>query len=130
MNKSQTGIPGGEFLPCPDSPNCVSSMAEDKSHFIEPLKYEGMSGEDAFQRILTILEAEPRCRVITAEEDSPAYIHAEYRSRIFRFVDDVEFLLVPKDQLIHVKSASRLGYSDMGVNRKRVEHLRAKINGN
>src|SRR6056297_542118 len=87
MDKSQTGIPGGEFLPCPDSPNCVSSMAEDKSHFIEPLKYEGMSGEDAVQRILTILEAEPRCRVITAEKDSPAYIHAEFRSRIFRFVD-------------------------------------------
>lgn len=77
----------------------------------------------------TILETQPRSRITSIDEldDGSIYVHAEFRSTLFRFVDDVEFLLPAGEPLIQVKSASRLGYSDMGVNRKRVEGLRERF---
>jgi uncharacterized protein (DUF1499 family) len=106
--------------PCPDSPNCVSSQSNDSAHFIEPLRYTGNLA-DARQKLIELLENSKHNRLISAETD---YIHAEFRSLIFNFVDDVEFYFSSEDRIIHVRSASRTGYYDFGVNRRRVERLR------
>jgi uncharacterized protein (DUF1499 family) len=106
--------------PCPDSPNCVSSQSNDSAHFIEPLRYTGNLA-DARQKLIELLENSKRTRLISVETD---YIHAEFRSLIFNFVDDVEFYFSSEDRIIHVRSASRKGYYDFGVNRRRVERLR------
>ena len=107
--------------PCPDSPNCVSSQNTDSAHFIEPLRYTGDIA-DAKQKLIDLLENSKRVRLISVETD---YIHAEFRSLIFKFVDDVEFYFSSEGGIIHVRSASRTGYYDFGVNRRRVERLRA-----
>jgi uncharacterized protein (DUF1499 family) len=113
--------PVSKSLPdCPDTPNCVSSQAGDAAHAVAPLTYTG-SVEDAMKRLRAALATEPRITLITERDN---YLHAEARSLIFRFVDDVEFLVDPEQKVIHVRSAARTGYSDLGVNRRRVERLR------
>ena len=107
--------------PCPDSPNCVSSQSTDSARFIEPLRYTGNLA-DARQKLIDLLENSKRVRLMRVETD---YIHAEFRSLIFHFVDDVEFYFSAEDRIIHVRSASRTGYYDFGVNRRRVERLRS-----
>ncbi len=107
--------------PCPSSPNCVSSLSQDKAHYIEPLRYTG-SRADARQKLIDILQKTGRTQLIKTEIN---YIKVEFRSLVFRFVDDVEFYLPADDSIIHVKSASRSGYYDFGANRRRVERLRA-----
>ena len=114
------GLDGNALRPCPKSPNCVSSMAEDEDHHIAPFTYEGSAAE-ARTKLTGILESTKRARIITSTEN---YIHAEFTSLIFRFVDDVEFYFDAQKPLIHVRSASRVGYSDLGANRKRIEALR------
>ena len=117
------GIENDQLMPCPSSPNCVSSQAEDKPHFIEPIKASG-SLVEVKKTLLNVLLNSVRATVTETEGN---YIKAEFVSLIFRFVDDVEFLILekgPDEVLIHVRSASRLGYSDFGVNRKRVEKIR------
>ncbi len=120
------GVTEGRLSPCPDRPNCVSSQAPDPDHYVEPLSYEG-SREEARQRLKQVITDLPRA-VITAESpaESPDYIRAEFTSALFRFVDDVEFYF-PEEPVIHVRSASRLGYSDLGVNRQRVETIRERL---
>lgn len=110
-----------KLLPCPASPNCVSSLSENKKHFIEPFDYPG-SHEDARQKLIDILNSNRRVRLVTVETD---FIHAEFRSLIFGFVDDVKFYFPANESIIHVRSASRPGYYDFGANRRRVERLRA-----
>ena len=112
-----------KFSPCPDSPNCVSSQSTDKRQFIEPLHYTNNTA-DARQILIDVLESTKRVHLAKVETD---YIHVEFRSSIFRFVDDVEFLFAPGKNIIHVKSASRKGYYDFGANRRRVERLRAEF---
>lgn len=114
------------FAPCPDSPNCVSTQADasDETHFIEPLTYAGSVAE-AKEQLLTIVNAMPRTTEVTASDD---YLHFEFRSRIFRFVDDVEFYLDDATKTIHFRSAARMGYSDMDVNRNRMEEIRTQFN--
>lgn len=109
--------------PCPASPNCVSSMAKEKKHFIEPIQFE-KSQKAAHKRLFEILTARPRTKIMVNDND---YIRAECTSLLFRFVDDLEFVFDKKKRLIHVRSASRAGYSDLGVNRKRVESIRKKF---
>ena len=112
--------PANRLTPCPSSPNCVSSLSTDRKHAIKPLRYND-SLDEARKRLVAILDRQAAARVTITESD---YIHAEFRSRIFRFVDDVEFLFSDEEKIVHVKSASRIGYSDLGANRKRVERLR------
>ena len=112
-----------KFSPCPDSPNCVSSQGVDNAHYIEPLQYAG-SLVDARQQLIDMLESKKRVRLVKVETD---YVHAEFRSRIFQFVDDVEFYFPPEESVIHVKSASQSGYYDFGANRRRVEWLRSVL---
>jgi len=113
------GIQNGRLADCPGTPNCVSSQATDESHSIASFTYSG-DKKEAFLRLKKIIESEERTRIITESEN---YLHVEFTSAIMGFVDDVEFCF-PGEPLIHVRSASRLGYYDFGVNRKRVEHLR------
>lgn len=114
------GVTNGRLAPCPDSPNCVSTFATDELHGIEPMAYAGETTV-AQTALLTTLNNLPRITVITNE---PAYIHAEARSALWGFVDDLEFTFDETAGLIHFRSASRLGYGDMGVNRARMEALR------
>jgi uncharacterized protein (DUF1499 family) len=116
------GVKEGKLAACPSSPNCVSSQsqAEDKEHYIQPLHYAG-SRDEAKAALISVIESMKRARIITVRDD---YVYAEFTSRIFRFVDDVEFYFDDATKTIHVRSASRLGHSDLGVNRKRIETIR------
>ncbi|PSB28287.1 DUF1499 domain-containing protein [Stenomitos frigidus] len=117
------GVVDGKFAPCPTTPNCVSSQSQDKEHAIDPLRYTSTS-EDAFSKLKAMLEAQPRVNILTTTDD---YIRTEFTIPIVGFVDDVEFYLDRAANLIQVRSASRLGESDLGVNRKRIETLRTKM---
>ena len=110
------------LTPCAKSPNCVSSQADpaDPVHWIEPLRFSD-SAETAWRRLRDVLGAEPRTKILTVTDH---HLHAEATTRMLRFVDDLEFLLEPEANVIHVRSASRIGYSDFGTNRRRVERLR------
>jgi uncharacterized protein (DUF1499 family) len=110
----------GKLSPCPDSPNCVSSQSLDKSHYVDPLYYKGMLYE-ARAKLLRVLSSMDRVKIITVESD---YIHVEFISAFFHFVDDVEFCFDEEKRTINVRSASRIGYYDLGVNRRRVERIR------
>ena len=109
--------------PCPKTPNCVSSMEpEVDKHYIPPLLYTGEK-KLAYQKLEAIIEADSRGRIISKQEN---YLKAEFTSMIFGFVDDVEFLFSPALSTIEVRSASRVGYYDFGVNRRRIEDIRKR----
>ncbi len=114
------GVTNGRLAVCPASPNCVSTQAADADHRMEPIPFVG-SPNEAMQRIEGVIDEMPRTRIVTREGN---YLHAEFRSALFRFVDDVEFLIDPESQLVHFRSASRVGHSDLGVNRRRMEKIR------
>ena len=120
---SQIRVTSGRLLICPDSPNCVSSQSSDPRHAIVPLRYEG-TAEKAMELLIKAVSGMKRSRIVISEE---LYLYAEFTSAFFRFIDDVEFLLDDGKKLIHVRSASRVGYSDFGVNRKRVEEIRTRF---
>ncbi|HEX9982603.1 MAG TPA: DUF1499 domain-containing protein [Thermoanaerobaculia bacterium] len=105
--------------PCPNTPNCVSTQATD-SHAIEPIRYEGAASA-AMQKLLEILRAMPRTKIVASDATS---VRAEFSTRIFRWVDDGLFVLDDATKTIHFRSASRVGRSDFGVNRKRMEGIR------
>ena len=113
------GVHSGRFAPCPHSPNCVSSQADpsDAEHFVQPIRG---TMEDVRRAVLST----PRTTIVT---DTPHYLHVEFRTRLLRFVDDVEFF--SDGTAVQVRSCSRLGRSDFGVNRRRVEALRARVEG-
>ena len=113
-------INGHTLAPCPDKPNCVSSLTDNTHQYIKPFSFNDAPSQ-AMQRLRSSVLAEKR---ITLIREEGSYLHAEARSLIFRFVDDLEFLLVTADGLIHVRSAARTGHSDFGINRKRVERIR------
>jgi uncharacterized protein (DUF1499 family) len=113
---------GDRLAPCPGSPNCVSSQTKGGYHAIPPIPYSG-SREDVLEDIKTILQKMKRSRIITV---SPDYLHAEFRT-LLGFVDDVEFYIDQEQHLIHMRSASRLGYWDLGVNRRRLEAVRVEF---
>jgi uncharacterized protein (DUF1499 family) len=111
------GVKDGRLAPCKRTPNCVSSQASphDAQHYIAPI-------HGSLQRARKAVEGMPRATVIDATE---TYLYAEFRSRLLRYVDDVELYF--DGTVIHVRSASRLGRRDFGVNRSRVEALRRLI---
>ncbi|MEH2286480.1 DUF1499 domain-containing protein [Nostoc sp.] len=117
------GISNGKLAFCSNSPNCVSSQSTDASHQIAPLTFTS-TPEEAITNLKEIIESLPRTKIITESKD---YLYAEFKSALLRFVDDVEFYLDKNGNIIHVRSASRLGQSDLGVNRKRIETIRAKF---
>lgn len=121
------GAKNGKLAPAVNKPNNVSSQADvnDRAHYMPPLKFTGDAAA-GFQKLLKVVQAQPRASVVTQDGQ---YLHAEFNSPLMGFVDDVAFVLAPEQSLIHVRSAARLGYSDLGVNRKRAESLRALFEG-
>ena len=119
------GVKDGRLAPPKTTPNCVSSQAapSDTEHFIAPIAFKG----DAPAAVAAVRKAVEGMRDATVIRQEGGYLYAEYRSKLMRFVDDVEFFHDDKAGLIHVRSASRLGRRDFGVNRARVEALRARI---
>ena len=120
------GARDGRLAPCKRTPNCVSSQADadkDAGHYIAPIRITG-SARGAWTALRSLLKTMPRVSLVADKED---YLYAEFTSRTMGFVDDVEFLLDDKADVIHVRSASRLGRSDFGVNRERVETIRGRL---
>lgn len=114
------GVGNGDLAPCPDTPNCVSSQATDNEHGVDPLSYTG-SVADAREQLLAVLNGMPRSEIVTQTD---TYIHAVFRSATMGFPDDTEFVFDTDANVIHVRSAARMGAGDMGVNRNRVQAIR------
>lgn len=109
--------------PCGRRPNCVSSLSDNPKRRVDPLAFNGPPSV-ALRRLIELLNSMPRVTIVQRDEN---YLRAEFVSAVFRFVDDVEFAVDPKARVIHVRSASRVGYHDLGVNRRRVEAIRTRF---
>lgn len=116
------GVTNQQLAPCPASPNCVTSQGppEDKNHYIAPLTYT-KDRQTTQAQMIKILGVVPRTIIV---EQNDGYIHAESTSRLMGFVDDLEFYFPPDRSVIEWRSAARLGESDLGVNRRRLEQIR------
>ncbi|MGD9723707.1 MAG: DUF1499 domain-containing protein [Pirellulales bacterium] len=115
------GVVDGRLRPCPATPNCVCTQDTDAEHAIAPLKFSGTPAE-AVTRLKAALATLPRTSIVAERSD---YLHVEFTTRLMRYVDDVEFLVDAAGKVIHFRSASRIGYSDLGTNRRRMEAVRA-----
>lgn len=111
------GVANNRLAPCPDSPNCVSSFATAPDQAIAPIA----------ANIKQIKKAIAQLDEAKIVESTPDYLHVEFTSAVFQFVDDVEFLWDADQGVTQLRSASRLGYSDLGVNRERIENLRETL---
>lgn len=111
------GVQNGRLTACPESPNCVSSFETDETHGIAPI-------DANLQQIGQTLSDLPEANIVAADSN---YLYAEFTSSLMRYVDDVEFMYDSSAGVTHVRSASRLGYSDMGANRNRIEGIRDSI---
>ena len=111
------------LAPCPSSPNCVSTQAQDEGHAIDPFRYR-KSRAEAKEALKEVARSLPRTKLI---EEDESYLHYEFTSQLLRFVDDVEILFDDETKTIHFRSASRIGYGDWGVNRARMEQVRALV---
>ncbi|MBK1987534.1 DUF1499 domain-containing protein [Sphaerospermopsis aphanizomenoides BCCUSP55] len=118
------GVKDGRLAPCPASPNCVCSQSSDSLHQIAPLSFTSTPAQ-ALSQLQGIIQSLPRTKIISETEN---YLYAEFKTALMGFVDDVEFYLDSNEQVIHVRSASRLGYGDLGVNRQRIETIRTLFN--
>jgi uncharacterized protein (DUF1499 family) len=114
------GARDGRLAACPAKPNCVSSQAGDDDHRIAPFAYRGEPAA-AMAKLAGVVATQPGATIVTRRDD---YLYATFQTPLMGFIDDVEFVAVPGRGAIDVRSASRLGYSDLGTNRKRVETLR------
>lgn len=112
------GVTDGKLASCPGTPNCVNSQSDNPQSKIEPLP--GVS----IDQIVQVVNSMERTTIV---EQTDTYLYAEFKSKLMGYVDDVEFYLDRDANMVHVRSASRLGKSDLGVNRKRVEEIRAKL---
>lgn len=115
------GVVDGKLAPCPAASNCVCTDAEIPEHEMAPWSFAG-SPQEAEEDLIAVLQANPRTKIVAQSEN---YIHAEVRSLVFRFVDDVEFLIDGATKQIQFRSASRVGRMDFGSNRQRMESLKA-----
>lgn len=121
------GAKNGRLARCKRTPNCVCSQEDpkDAEHYVAPIGFRGNATE-AMAAVRRAIEAMSRTTIVRSD---PGYLYAEFRSELMGFVDDVEFVFDEAAGLIHVRSASRLGRRDFGVNRARVERLRNAISG-
>ena len=123
--RTDLGNRDGTLAVCPDSPNCVSSFATESMHFIPPITFDGQP-KAALQTVVDIVSGMDGVRIVAKDDD---YVHCEFSTPIFGFVDDLELVLDCDESVIHVRSASRVGHSDFGVNRKRVYEILRKFDG-
>ncbi|NQV24461.1 MAG: DUF1499 domain-containing protein [Rhodopirellula sp.] len=119
----QVRLDNGKLRPCPNSPNCVCSEFPGSQHSIEPLAITG-SPDAAWARLVDIVKSHPRTTIVSQNE---SYLHARVRTLLFRFEDVLEFRLERSTGKIQVRSASKVGHSDLGVNRRRVESIRKRF---
>ena len=119
------GISNGKLAPLPESPNAVSTQSDDRQRTMEPLKMSG-SAKAAIEQLAMLIADMPRTHIVNRSDN---YLHVEFTSLIFRFVDDVEFHADESSGQIHFRSASRVGHSDMGANRKRMEVITRNWDG-
>ena len=119
------GLNQNRFADCPSTPNCVSSFSSDPTHKIDPIRLTS-DPEAAFADLKQVIESQPRTKIVQATDN---YLYAEFTSKLMGFVDDVEFYLDKPAGVIQVRSASRLGESDLGVNRQRIETIRTQLAG-
>ena len=117
------GLKNQLLSPCPGTPNCVSSQEKNSQHRIQPITFEG-SLELAKERLHRVLNSMGGTRILTQEDE---YWHVEFTTQLLRFIDDVEFYFEGSQLLIHLRSASRRGYWDLGVNRRRIGTIRSKF---
>lgn len=115
--------PGQPLRPCPSTPNCVSTEATDRRHAMPPIPFGG-TPEAAHAHARQALLREPRTRITL---EAPGYLRAQSRSRVFRFVDDVEVVVDGSARVIRFRSASRVGRGDLGANRKRMQRFSARF---
>jgi uncharacterized protein (DUF1499 family) len=117
------GLQDGQFAPCPDQPNCVVSQGADEAHQIDPIPYnrDRAAAHDLLVKVLGVV---PRTEIVAQTDD---YIRAKATSRLMGFVDDLEFYFPKEESVIHLRSAARLGESDLGVNRRRLEQIRLAL---
>ena len=120
-SEEASGLASGTLTPCPHKPNCVcSEFAADTTHYIAPLDYSGTPPEKAWDDILQVIK-ESGGEISVANDE---YIAATFSVSLFGFIDDVECRLDTSKNRIQIRSASRVGHSDLGVNKKRVEKIR------
>ena len=117
------GVQNGRLKACPGSPNCVCSYDNDAEHGIAPIPFTG-TPQEAIATIRQIVENYPLTTIIEGNDN---YLYAEFTTKLMGYVDDVEFYGDAENSVIQVRSASRLGQSDLGLNRKRVEEIRQKF---
>lgn len=117
------GLQSGKLAPCPSSPNCVSSLSQNAQQKIAPFAYNSTPAQ-AIANLKQVIQSFGHAKIIT---ETDRYLYAEFTSTWMGFVDDVEFLVDEAKKVINVRSASRLGESDLGVNRQRIETIRAKL---
>jgi uncharacterized protein (DUF1499 family) len=119
------GLTNGRLAPPKRTPNCVSSQADpaDAEHYIAPIAFKADT-QQAMTAARRAIESMERSTIVS---EAPGYLHAEFRSKLLGYVDDLEFAFDAAAGVLHVRSASRLGRKDFGVNRKRVEALRGKL---
>ena len=124
LQANNIGLKDGQLTPCPASGNCVGSQETDRIHAIKPITYQ-KEPEKAKETLVKVLGVVPRTKIITVKDN---YILAESTGRIFGFVDDLEFYFPPSDEkIIQIRSASRVGKADLGVNRTRLEQIRLAL---
>ncbi len=117
------GVKNGMLTPCPKSPNCVISQDGDQKHSISPFEYKG-SKKDAKHRLKQVVLLQKGSKIT---EETDTYMRFEFKTPIMRYVDDVEFYFPDNEKVIHVRSASRVGWHDMWANKKRVEKIRKQF---
>jgi len=120
------GVNNNRLTPCPESPNCVSSFEDnkDETHYINAYSINNSTKEASWNLLQSIIKQNDSAEIISADD---SYIYAEFTSSVMRFVDDTEFMLDAENKLIHLRSASRLGYRDFDVNRQRLEAIRIEL---
>lgn len=117
------GVLDGRLSPCPSAPHCASTQAPESRRNVEAARYT-TTRDEARQRLISILRSMPRVEIVT---EAPDYVHAQFTSRVFHYLDDVEIYLDDRAKLVHFRSVSQSGYYDLGVNRRRVAGIRGKF---
>ncbi|MEM8505407.1 MAG: DUF1499 domain-containing protein [Cyanobacteria bacterium P01_D01_bin.1] len=117
------GVTDGKLADCPTTPNCVVSQGADEGHVIAPLTYTG-DRATAKAQLVDVLSVVPRTKIV---EETDSYILAESESRLMGFVDDTEFYFPEDESVVQVRAAARMGESDLGVNRRRIEQIRLAL---
>ena len=121
---TNTGLTRGRLNPCPDMPNCkVSMYPQDQKHHMEPWFYH-KNREEVIQILLQVLGTEAQAQIL---EQRSNYIHVVFTIPIVKYKDDVELYLPDEENVIHFRSASRVGYSDLGVNKRRLRRIQRKL---